>query len=189
LALLAIPLAPALYRDHFVALVLLRPTKDVLLAGGFLVRQGKVNLFAILVAATPLVLFGVWLFYALGRAYSREIQSGKGLGDIGSRILPPKRIQRFAKILDRKGQRVVFLGRLAAFPSSVLGAAAGASGLPPRQFLPADAAGALLSVGEVLIAGYALGAAYKSAGIWLTVLGVVVLLGLLAAFGQWLRKG
>jgi hypothetical protein len=54
--------------------------------------------------------------------------------------------------------------------------------------LPADGAGALLSVVEVVVAGYALGAAYKEAGVWLTVVGFVLLIGLLAAFGQWLRK-
>jgi membrane protein DedA with SNARE-associated domain len=166
----------------------LRPTKEVLLAGGFLVREGKVNLGAILVAAVPLAIAGVWLFYVLGRAFSKEIQTGKGLGKIGSKILPAKRIQAFMGVLEHKGRRVVFFGRLAAFPSSLLAAAAGASGLPPREFLPADAAGALVSIAEVLVAGYALGAAYKRAGIWLTAIGFVVLAGLLVAFGQWLRK-
>ena len=44
----------------------------------------------------------------------------------------------------------------------------------------------MLSVAEVLIAGYAFGAAYRSAGKGITVIGIVVFVGLLLAFGRWL---
>ena len=144
LGLLAIPLAPFLYREHFVLLVLLRPTKEVLLAGGFLIRRGDVAPLPVLVAAVPLVVLGVWLFYALGLAYRRELRGTK-LPWLLGRLLPPDRIRQMTKALDRAGARVVFLGRLAVFPSSVMGAAAGTSKLPPRQFLAADGAGALVS--------------------------------------------
>ena len=43
LGIVAILLAPALFDDHFVVLVLLRPTKEVLLAGGFFLRQDDVE--------------------------------------------------------------------------------------------------------------------------------------------------
>src|SRR2546421_6944622 len=92
LGLLAIPLAPALYKDHFLVLVLLRPTKEVLLAGGFFVRDGRVTLLPILAAAVPLAIFGVWHFYALGRGWSRELNRGE-MPKLAQRILPPKRIK------------------------------------------------------------------------------------------------
>jgi membrane protein DedA with SNARE-associated domain len=82
----------------------------------------------------------------------------------------------------------VLFGRLAAFPSTVIAAAAGASRMEPRRFLPADGLGGLLSVAEVLIAGYAFGAAYKSAGKGITVIGVIVFIGLLVAVGRWLSR-
>ena len=188
LGLVAIPLAPVLYEHHFVALVLLRPTKEVLLAGGFLFREGKVHLLAMVGAAIPLLVFGVWLFYWLGRSYADEIQSGEGLPKFANRILPPKRIKAMGKILKKKGMGVVVAGRLAAFPSTVLAAAAGATGMKPRQFLVADAIGAALSIVEVVGAGYVLGSAYKSAGPWLTGVGVAVLLGLMIVVGRWLKR-
>jgi membrane protein DedA with SNARE-associated domain len=77
---------------------------------------------------------------------------------------------------------------LAAFPSALLAASAGASGMAPGKFLPADALGAALSIAEVVVAGYVLGAAYKRAGPWLTAVGVAVLIGLLVAVGRWLRR-
>lgn len=83
----------------------------------------------------------------------------------------------------------MFVGRLATFPSALLGAAAGASKMPPRAFFPADLAGAVVSVAEVLAAGYLLGAAYKKAGPWVTAAGVILLLTLLSGIGRALRRG
>ncbi|HEX9969304.1 MAG TPA: VTT domain-containing protein, partial [Acidimicrobiales bacterium] len=188
LGLVAVPLAPALYRGHFVVLVLLRPTKEVLLAGGFLIRQGDVSLWPVLAAAVPLAVLGVWLLYAVGRAYADELQDGEALPRWAQRVLPPDRVQAMCRVLDRRGPLVVVLGRLAAFPSAALAAGAGASGMEPRRFLPADALGAVLSVAEVLLAGFVLGAAYKQAGPWVTVIGLAVLVALLVLLGRRLQQ-
>jgi membrane protein DedA with SNARE-associated domain len=187
LALLAIPLAPVLYEDHFVLLVLLRPTKEVLLAGGFLVRQGEVNLLLLLLATVPLMILGVWHFFFLGRAYKKEITAGDVPG-LGGRVLPMKRITAIRKVLAKKGARLVLLGRLAVLPSTVVAAAAGASTMPTRTFLLADGVGGVLSTIEVVGAGLLLGSAYKEAGPWLTGLGVVVLLGMMWVAGRYLRR-
>ena len=188
MSLAAIPLAPALYRDHFVLLVLLRPTKEVLLAGGFLARRGDVHPVPIVLAAVPLAVFGVWHFFWLGRAYRKEIQDGDGLPKWAQKILPEKKIKQMCKVLDKKGTPVIVGGRVAAFPSALMGAAAGASSMEPRSFLPADGVGAALSIAEVLVAGYLLGAAYKEAGPWVTVAGVVVLIGIMVYVGRALKR-
>jgi membrane protein DedA with SNARE-associated domain len=188
LGLIAIPLAPGLYRHHFVVLVLLRPTKEVLLAAGFLARRDEVNLVSVLVAAVPLAVFGVWHFYFLGRGWRKEIRAGKGLPRWASRLLPAKRISALNEVLDDKGWRAVVLGRLAAFPSSLMAAAAGAADMSPRDFLPWDALGAALSVAEVVAAGYVLGEAYKKAGPWLTGLGLLVAVAVVVMLGRWLKR-
>lgn len=188
LGVLALPLVPVLHRDHFVVLVLLRPTKDVLLAAGFLARRDRVELLEVAAAAVPLAVLGVWLFFWLGRSYASELHSGDALPGWAGRLLPPARVRALCRVLERKGRPVVVLGRLAAFPSSLLAAAAGASRMEARRFLPADALGGALSVGEVLLAGYALGAAYKRAGPWITAVGALVLLGLMVVVGRWLRR-
>ena len=187
LAVVAIPLAPVLYQDHFLAVVLLRPTKEVLLVGGFLVRQGDVGVAELAAAYVPLAVFGVWNLFFLGRVYADRIEGGD-LPKAVTRILPPERIAKLQEVLGRKGTRVVFLGRLAAFPSTLVAAAAGASDMPTRRFLPADGAGAGVALAEVVLAGYALGAAYKEAGPWLAVLGVAVLAALAVLVGRQLHK-
>jgi len=187
LGIIAIPLAPALYRKHFIILVLLRPTKEVLLAAGFLARRGDVNPAVVLAAAIPLAVFGVWHFFWLGRSFGTDIRNGK-LPRWARRVLPPKRIKKLSKVLDKKGERVVVMGRLAAFPSALMGAAAGSARMDTKPFLRSDGIGALLSIAEVVIAGYALGAAYKRAGPWLTAVGVVVLFAGLVYVGRSLRR-
>jgi membrane protein DedA with SNARE-associated domain len=187
LGIIAIPLAPALYKDHLVGLVLLRPTKDVLLYVGFRLRDGSVGLVPILLASVPLAVFGVWHFFVLGRAYSKELHDGD-LPKVAEKLMPPKRVKALSKLLDEKGTRVVLIGRLAAFPSVLLAAAAGASDMKPRRFLPVDGVAALLSIAEVLLAGYVFGEAYKRAGTGVTVLGVALMFGLLFVVGRALRQ-
>ena len=185
--ILAIPMAPFLYREHFIALVLMRPTKEVLLAAGFLIRQGKVGLAPVLLAAVPLLLLGVWQFFYLGRAYSKEIRAGNVPG-IGGRVIRPDKVKALQKILDKKGPRLVFLGRLAVFPSTMVATAAGAGKMPSRDFLVPDGLGGLTSTAITIGAGYFLGAAYEKASPLLTVLGVVALLGAAFLLGRYLRK-
>ena len=187
LGVLAIPLAPFLWHRHFVVLLLLRPTKEVLLAGGFLARRQDVPLGLVVATAVPLLIGGVWLFFLLGKLWAPELDHGKGLPSWAHRILPRKRIRAMRRLVDERGARVVFLGRLAVFPSSIIAAAAGTSGMHTRTFLIADGLGGLASIVEVVGVGYVLGEQYESGKQWLTVAGVVVLFGLLAIVGRWLR--
>lgn len=184
-SLAAIPLAAVLWEDHFVVLVLLRPTKEVLLAGGFALRQDEVDVLALALAAVPLLVFGVWHFFALGRIYGGDLGS---LPTWARRVLPPKRVDAMCAVLTKRGAPLIVLGRLAAFPSTIVAAAAGASDMPVKKFLLADAAGAALSFAVVVGAGYALGEAYEHAGPWLTAVGVVALAALAVVFGRRLRK-
>jgi len=185
--LAAIPLAPALYRDHVAQLVLLRPTKEVFLFGGFQVSEGNAWLPVLVLAAIPLLLGGVWLFYALGRAYGDELSDAE-LPGVAGRLLPKERIDKMQDVLEDKGPRVVFLGRLAAFPSTLMAAAAGASGVPFKDFAIADGAGAILSMLALFGIGFALGGAYDEAGPWITGAGVLVLAAVLVMLGRSLSR-
>jgi membrane protein DedA with SNARE-associated domain len=187
LSIVALFLAPALYRDHVAALVLLRPTKEVCLFSGFVVRRGDAWLPVIVAAALPMLLLGVWIFYGLGRAYADELEDAE-LPGVAGRLLPKHRIDRLREVLEDRGTRVVFLGRLAAFPSTLMAAAAGASGVPVKEFVVADAAGAIVSMTALLGLGYALGEAYEEAGPWVTAAGVVVLVALLFMLGRALMR-
>jgi len=187
LAVVAIPLVPVLYQDHFLLLVFMRPTKELFLAGGFLVRSGDLNLVLLVLAAIPLSIFGAWLFYALGRSYAKEIEAGD-LPKLADRLLDAEKILKFEKALNRRGGRLIFLGRLAVMSSAAVAAAAGALGLAPRRFFPVDLGGGLASIAYTVAAGYFLGEAYERAGPWLTGVGVVALMGFAYILGRALKR-
>jgi membrane protein DedA with SNARE-associated domain len=187
LGIVAIPLAPFLFREHFILLVLMRPTKEVFLAAGWLVRQGEVALGAVVLAAIPLSIFGVWLFFFLGRAYKDEIENDD-LSGIAGRLITADRVKRLERALDEKGPKLIFLGRLAVMSSAAVAAAAGAAGMETRRFLLVDLAGGLLSIAYTVAAGYFLGRAYESAGPWLTALGVVALVVFAYILGRALKN-
>jgi membrane protein DedA with SNARE-associated domain len=187
LGLLAVPLIPFLYGDHFLLLVLLRPTKEVLLAAGFMVRQGDAALWALVPAALPLLIGAVWMVFLLGRSF-RDEADGLELGGPAGKILPRHRIEEIRGLLARRGVPLVAVSRLAAFPHTVLAAAAGTSDLPARRYVAADLAGALVNLVLMLGAGYALGEAYERAGPWVTGLGAVGLLVLVVVAGRHLRQ-
>lgn len=185
-AVIAIPLVPLWFKDHFLLLVFMRPTKELFLAGGFLAKRGEVPLLLVCLAAIPLSIFGAWIFYLLGRSYAKEIDSGE-LPRLAQKILDPEKIKRFEKALDEKGTKLIFLGRLAVMSSAAVAAAAGTVSLAPKKFFPADLAGGLLSIAYTVAAGYFLGEAYEKAGPWVTGAGVVAFMGFAYILGRALK--
>jgi membrane protein DedA with SNARE-associated domain len=176
---LAIVLAPALFRHHFVVLALLRPSQIVILAGAFLARQHDVWLPAVLAAAVPLQVLAIWLYFALGRAWEKDLgKDDAELPFLAARVLSPGQIKRLKKVLKNKGARLVFLARFALFPTGLVAAAVGASDLEPRRYLLADAAGVVLSSAVSVGAGYGLGVAYGGARPWAAAAGLAGLLAL-----------
>ena len=185
LAIAAFPLAPFLYREHAAVLVLLRPTKETLLFAGYMVHRGDVSLGTTILAAIPLLVPGVWVFYALGREHGTDEELPGLLG----RVLPRERTRQLSEALEANGEKVVFLGRMAAMPSTVVAAAAGASDMAVRRFLLFDGAGAAVSLTLMLALGWALDDAYETAGPWLTALGVAALAAAAVIVGRSLSRG
>jgi membrane protein DedA with SNARE-associated domain len=178
LGVLALALAAALFKRHFVVLALLRPSQAVILAGAFLARQGDVWLPSVLAAAVPLQVVAVWLYFALGRTWNEDIGRRDDLPFVAARILNPRQIKRLRRVLEHKGARLVFLARFAIFPTGLMSTAVGASDLEPRRYLWADIAGVLLSTAASVGVGYGLGVAYDGARPWVVVVGVIGLLAL-----------
>jgi membrane protein DedA with SNARE-associated domain len=187
IGIIAIPLAPVLFEDHFLLLVLMRPTKEVLLASGFLLREGDLGLLPLMLAAAPLYLGGVWHFFYLGKAFSEEICSQK-LPGVAGRVLKPDRIQSLLEALRKKGPKLIVLGRLAAFSSAALGAAAGTAEMKTMRFIRFDLLGASVAFVIVVGAGYIFGAAYEEVGPWLSVVGVIATLGVFFLIGRNIKR-
>jgi membrane protein DedA with SNARE-associated domain len=187
LEIAAIPLAPFLFRKHAAVLVLLRPTKEVLLFAGYALHHHDISLPVLVLAALPLLTLGVWQFYWLGEAFSDDLKK-HDLPGIAGRVLPRKRIKRFESALEREGNKVLLLGRLAAMPSSIISAAAGASKMEWRRFATFDGIGAAASFVIMVGLGWFLEDAYESAGPWLTGLGVIAIAVVAVVIGRALSR-
>lgn len=188
LAIVAIPLAPALYEDHLAVLVLLRPSKEVLLFAGYAIRQHDVSVPVVVLAALPLLVLAVWVFYFLGKSYADDLNDAD-LPGVAGRLLPRKRVHALRDAVCDRGWPLVFIGRLASAPSTLVAAAAGGAEVEDRSFLAADLAGALTSLSAMLFAGYVLGEAREKAGPWFTIVGGIAVLGLLTLLGKQLTRG
>lgn len=192
-ALAAILAAKFLIDDHYLWLVLMRPTKEVFLFGAFLARreQDAGLLLEIALAGLPLLVAGVWLFYFLGRMYSEEIEADE-MPRWARKVLPAHKVRTMESVLQKKGAKLVFLTRLAVFPSTVVAAAAGASEMGSRRFMRSDGLGAAASMIEVMAVGYFLGEFFDPEDpvtSWtITGLGVAATLALLYLLGRYVRK-
>lgn len=187
LEIAAIPLAPFLYRKHVALLVLLRPTKEVLLYAGFALHRHDIPLPVLVVAAVPLLTLGVWQFYWLGAAFSADLAK-HDLPGLAGRVLPRRRIRRFEGALEREGNKVLVLGRLAAMPSSIISAAAGASKMKWPRFAAFDGIGAVASFVLMVGLGWFLEDAYDAAGPWLTGLGLAAMAAVAIVIGRALSR-
>lgn len=186
----ALPLIPVLFPERLELLMLLRPGKETLLAVGGVARtQGSdgPNLVLAFLAFLPLMLVAVWAFFALGRAWQAELETGDGPAWL-SRAVPPETFVRLQRLLEERGVAIAFFGRIAALPATIMAAAAGTSTISPRAYLVADFLGAIASFVITVYAGWWLGEAYERGGIWFAVAGFVFLMGVFAWASAWLRR-
>ncbi len=180
-SLIAIPLFPFLYRDHYFVLALLRPSPAVLAGGGFRARQTGVGLWEVAAASVPMQFLAVWLYFAIGRAWTKEIGGDDRLPLFAARFLRPKRIKELRKVMRKRGTLVVFLSRFAIVPVGLVAASAGAAKLEPRRYFVTDAIAATLQAAMAIGAGYLLGFAADRANPWVAVLGTLGLVVLSGA--------
>jgi membrane protein DedA with SNARE-associated domain len=186
--LAAIPLIPYLVVNNISLLVLLRPQKEFLLVGGGQSRYlGEPGVLPLFLSYLPLGILSVSAFFLVGRAYRTALQDGAGPAWL-SRAIPPKQLDLARKVLKRRGPAIAILGRIAAMPATVLGAAAGLSDVDAKRYLLADLLGALLAFALTVGAGFALGRAYQEGGVWLTVAGVTLFVVMLVLLTNWIRR-
>lgn len=163
---------------------LLVPGESVVLASGFFAHRGILKLDALIAAVVLGAVAGDNIGYLLGARLGREwlLKKGSRFG------LRKKRLAQVEAFFQRQGPRAVFIGRFIGFARALVPFVAGASRMPYRRFVLADALGAGLWTVAFVTLGFGLGASWQVAEKWISrsglVLGAVFLLGA-ALF--WLR--
>ncbi|MEX1176833.1 MAG: VTT domain-containing protein [Nitriliruptor sp.] len=189
----AIPLLTRLLRGdvadgEYALIIALRPGREVMLgAGAQLLRLGRPSPVLLFIAAFPLFVAAVWVFFLLGRVHRRPLREGTGPAWL-QRLAPPEKLEVGQRALARRGPIVAFLGRVGGLPPTLLAAAAGVSDVHPVRYLVADAIGAVVVFALTVGVGYGLGETYERSGWWFTAAAIVVILGLSTWFTSWVQR-
>lgn len=136
------------------------PSEVVMPLAGFLVQQGKLALVPTLLAGLIGTVFGAWFWYGVGRQVNEERlehglrRHGRWLG------LRPENLARSRRWFQHHGVAVVFWGRLIPGVRTFVSLPAGIELMPQALFLAWTAAGSLLWILLLTLAGQALGASY-----------------------------
>jgi membrane protein DedA with SNARE-associated domain len=170
-------------------LTLLRPSKDSLLWGGALwrTRPGEVDLVLLFAAYAVLMIVLNWPFLYLGRAYGPALARGEGPAWF-HRFVSEENLARARSLLARKGPTIAVVGRIAAFPPTVMSAAAGTSDVPAWKYQLADTVGGVAGFAVTVGLGVALGETFERAGIWVTLGGVALIFGAVSWGTNWLQR-
>jgi membrane protein DedA with SNARE-associated domain len=133
------------------------PENSVLWVAGFFVWKGRLSLPLVLLVGIGAAVVGDNLGYWLGRRYGQRVV------DRYSRTvrLPPPRLERMRRFVQRYGPWAVFLARFVTGLRFMAGPLAGSLGLPPRAFFLANVLGALCYVPIMVGAGYAVGYGFR----------------------------
>lgn len=136
------------------------PSEVVMTLAGYLAADGQLSLPGVILAGTVGSVLGGTFWYALGRAVGPV--RFLALVDRHGRWLTLTRAEALAAIhwFDRHGGKAVFIGRMVPTVRTLISVPAGLAGMPFGRFLILTAAGSLIWVTGLALAGYVLQAQY-----------------------------
>jgi membrane-associated protein len=146
---------PALEASTLLGIVV--PGELALVLGGVLAHQGRVPLWATVVAGAAGAVVGDSLGYAVGRTVGERL-----LARVPRRLVEPRQVERAMALLRRLGGRAVFVGRFTAALRALVPGLAGTAGMPYRTFLVYNLAGGVLWATGFVLLGFAAGRAYPT---------------------------
>jgi alkaline phosphatase len=158
------------------------PAELILPFAGFLVHQGRLQLVPVILAGVLGSVLGAWCWYGLGRLVNERrlerfaARHGSWLG------FSPAALAASRRWFNHHGVAVVFWGRIIPGVRTFVSVPAGIELMPQPSFLAWTAAGSLLWVSALTLAGLGLGANHRRVVALLepiagVLIGVVVSLG------------
>ncbi|GAA2703624.1 DedA family protein [Micromonospora olivasterospora] len=154
LVLALVFLLPALEASTFLGLVV--PGETAVLVGGVLAYEGRLPLWAVVLAAVAGAAVGDQVGYLVGRRYGHRL-----LARTPGRFVRSGEVRRALDLVRRRGAAAVVLGRWVAALRALVPGTAGLSGMPRRTFTLANVGGGALWAVTVAVLGYLAGASYR----------------------------
>ncbi|MGC5019205.1 DedA family protein [Micromonospora sp. DT47] len=154
LVLALVFLLPALEASTFLGLLV--PGEVAVLVGGVLAHEGRLPLWAVMVAALAGAALGDQTGYLVGRRYGHRL-----LARTPRRFVRSGELRRAMDLVRRRGAVAVVLGRWAAALRALVPGLAGLSGIPQRTFTAANLTGGAIWAVTVALLGYLFAASYR----------------------------
>ncbi|MCY1076626.1 DedA family protein [Archangium lansingense] len=158
----------------------------VMITGGLVVAHSGASLMTMVLAAYLGIVVGDSALYRIGRSLGPRVFSHPKM----ARMLTPARIELLQKMFARRGAVAVFLARFLPGLRAPAFLLAGATGLPYRRFVLADATAAWVPALGMTWLGFRFGPQVLTdvqGGLrWLLLAAVVVALGVLSV--RWVRR-
>ncbi|MFY0569170.1 DedA family protein [Archangium lansingense] len=158
----------------------------VMITGGLVVAHSGASLMTMVLAAYLGIVVGDSALYRIGRSLGPRVFSHPKM----AKMLTPARIELLQKMFARRGAVAVFLARFLPGLRAPAFLLAGATGLPYRQFVLADATAAWVPALGMTWLGFRFGPQVLTdvqGGLrWLLLAALVLALGVLSV--RWVRR-
>ena len=133
------------------------PGETTVLLGGVVAHGGGLPLWAVIVAAAAGAATGDQVGFLLGRRYGNRL-----VDHLPAMVRRSGDLERALDLIHRRGPVAVALGRWAAVLRALVPGAAGTSGMTQTRFTVANVIGGTPWAAAIAVAGYLVGASYKS---------------------------
>jgi membrane-associated protein len=147
---------PALEASTLLGVVV--PGELALVLGGVVAHQGRVPLWAAVLAGAAGAVVGDSVGYVIGRRVGERL-----LAHLPHRLIEPRQVERATALVRRLGGRAVFVGRFTAALRALVPGLAGVAGVPYRTFAVWNLAGGVLWATGFVLLGFAAGRAWRTA--------------------------
>ncbi len=143
------------------------PSELIMPLGGFYISQGQLNFVPVVLAGLIGTLLGAFPWYGIGRLVN-ENRLENWLGKYGRWLgINYKDLSKSRSWFNRYGNYLVFWGRLIPGIRTLISVPAGIELMPIFPFIVCTAAGSLIWVLLLTIAGVFLGESYTSVETWI----------------------
>jgi undecaprenyl-diphosphatase len=169
----------ATFLENSVGAGVIVPGETLVILGGFYARRGELELALLMAIVCTGAIVGDNIGFLIGRRFGRGFLERHGR----KVFVTPERLERAERYYESHGGKTVFLGRFIPVVRSVGFIVAGTARMEWKRFLAYDIAGAVLwGVGHTTL-GYLIGESYERWKGYLTAVGLVILVVLVALIG------
>ena len=164
------------------------PSELIMPLAGFVVTQGKMNFFWVVIAGTIGSVLGATPWYFLGKYWG--LNRTKKIADRYGKwlTLSGEDVEKAKDWFDRRGYIATGIGRLVPGIRTYISLPAGISKMPLLPFLVYSTIGSLFWVTLLTSAGYIFGANYEKVGVYLKPISIAVIVIVLAISIYWIIK-